>query len=114
MRESSNEKTCSWKQDSLLMFAVPLDSAFVPGTCYTLSSLRVQGTVPRDPVSACQMDEPVDKLKLLTAGSATSGSTVKVPESIVIHSKACLLFLEIYVLRRLGRWTSSKSACERT
>lgn len=66
MRESSNENTCSQKQDSLLMFAVPLDSEFMPGTCYTLSSLRVQGMVPRDPVSACQMDESVDKLKLLT------------------------------------------------
>lgn len=66
MRESSNENTCSQKQDSLLMCAVPLDSEFMPGTCYTLSSLRVQGMVPRDPVSACQMDESMDKLKLLT------------------------------------------------
>lgn len=48
-----------------LIFAVSLASEFMPGTCYTLSSLRVQGTVPRDPVS-CRMDKSVDKLKLLT------------------------------------------------
>lgn len=64
--KSSNEETCTQKQDSLFMFTVSLDSEFMPGTCYTLSSLGVQGTVPRDPVSACQMDESVDKVKLLT------------------------------------------------
>lgn len=60
-----SEKTCMRKQGSLLIFAVSLDSKFPLESCYALSSLGVQGTAPRDPVSVCRMDESMEEPKLL-------------------------------------------------